>query len=136
LEREDDLTELESVVSSIIETVNNSSFGGIYVDVKTNKLIHGGHISHSGFGTHIICGNIKVLTAFYLNEDESSSESLIITDMKINSEDVGGPVFFYKSDNLHHVDLFDMQVTSSFNLSAALPSNIILEITKLTLHKL
>ncbi|KAF0554658.1 hypothetical protein F8M41_019001 [Gigaspora margarita] len=112
-------------------------YSELFITDARPATIVGGHICHSGFGTHVTCGNIKSLTAIYLNEDGSSSEGLIITDMNTRVEDIGGAVFFYKSTESHHVDLCGIQVISGSNLAAVLPSNIILENTKhLTLYKL
>ncbi|KAF0488026.1 hypothetical protein F8M41_022449 [Gigaspora margarita] len=66
----------------------------LFITDARPATIIGGHICHSGFKTHVTCGNIKALTAIYLNEDGSSSEGLIITDMNTRNEDIGGTVFF------------------------------------------
>ncbi|KAF0365689.1 hypothetical protein F8M41_013711 [Gigaspora margarita] len=108
----------------------------LFITDARPAIIHGGHICHFGFGTHVTCGNIKALTAIYLNKDNSSSKDLIITDMNTRNEDIGSTVFFYKSPELHYVDLCGIQVTLGPNIAAVLPSNIILEIANLVLHKL
>ncbi|KAF0392153.1 S1 family peptidase [Gigaspora margarita] len=120
-----------------IRNTDNPRYPNLYITDAKPAIIVGGHICHSGFGTHVTCGNIKALTAIYLNEDGSSSEGLIITDMNTRDGDIGGAIFFYKSTETHHVDLCGIQVTSGSNIAAVLPSNIILQNTKnLTLYKL
>ncbi|CAG8555835.1 13196_t:CDS:2, partial [Racocetra fulgida] len=49
-------------------------------------------------------------------------------------KDLGGPVFLYTPENLGLVDLFGIQVTSSSQLTAALPYEIIQDITGYTLY--
>ncbi|CAG8845659.1 1421_t:CDS:1, partial [Gigaspora margarita] len=118
-----------------IRNTDNPRYPNLYITDAKPATIVGGHICHSGFGTHVTCGNIKALTAIYLNEDGSSSEGLIITDMNTHDDDIGGTVFFYKSTETHHVDLCGIQVTSGSNIAAVLPSNIILQNTNnLTLY--
>ncbi|CAG8746359.1 12093_t:CDS:2 [Gigaspora margarita] len=124
-------------VSPSIRNTDDPGYSELFIIDARPATIVGGHICHSGFGTHVTCGNMKSLTAIYLNEDGSSSEGLIITDMNTRVEDIGGAVFFYKSTESHHVDLCGIQVISGSNLAAVLPSNIIPENTKhLTLYKL
>ncbi|KAF0498178.1 hypothetical protein F8M41_020573 [Gigaspora margarita] len=108
----------------------------LFITDARPATIHSGYICHAGFGTHVTSGNIKALTAFYLNKENSSSEGLIITDMNTRIEDIGGTIFFYKSQDLRYVDLCGIQVTSGPNIAAVLPSNIILEHADLILHKL
>ncbi|KAF0488027.1 hypothetical protein F8M41_022450 [Gigaspora margarita] len=119
-----------------IRNTDDPSDSELFITDARPATIIGGHICHSGFGTHVTCGNIKALTAIYLNEDGSSSKGLIITDMNTRYEDIGGTVFFYKLPELRYVDLFGILVILGSNLAAALPSNIILENTDLVLYKL
>ncbi|CAG8645975.1 10659_t:CDS:1, partial [Racocetra fulgida] len=60
---------------------------------KESETIPEGRICHSGFGTHVTCGNIKAFTGFYLDKNK-------ITDMRTAIEDLGGPVFLYTPKKL------------------------------------
>ncbi|CAG8523409.1 1545_t:CDS:2, partial [Gigaspora margarita] len=122
--------------SLAIRNTDDPGYPELFITDARPATIHSSHIYHAGFGTHVTCGNIKALTAFYLNKENSFSEGLIITDMNTHNEDIGGTVFFYKSQNLRYVDLCGIQVTSGPNIAAVLSSNIILEHADLILHKL
>ncbi|CAG8728522.1 12807_t:CDS:1, partial [Ambispora leptoticha] len=65
---------------------------------KESETIPGGHICHSGFGTHVTCGYIIAFNGFYWDENKRISERLIITDMQTDKEDLGGPVFMYTTE--------------------------------------